>query len=155
MTDPRPGADAPEIHTRVCIDDLGPFDAKVDPTDRWNGWLCPYFTLDTVRVLAARTQELAAQDDNDTFDTVHVIDGGTDDNGKPRAIVVHISWQHFTDDPEHAAGFVAPNSEGLYGIGAAEWTWSFAVWWCPCGEPANWHQIFCGHCGTNRPDQCR
>ncbi|MFD8078987.1 hypothetical protein ACFV3E_40810 [Streptomyces sp. NPDC059718] len=51
---------SPWVQTRVCIGEtLGPYDARVDPTHRWNGWLSPFFTLDTARQLAARTQELA------------------------------------------------------------------------------------------------
>ncbi|MFF3327248.1 hypothetical protein [Streptomyces sp. NPDC002889] len=49
------------ITTRVCIDHtLGPFDCKLDPANRWNGWLSPHFTLDSAHELSAQTLRLAA-----------------------------------------------------------------------------------------------
>ncbi|MFF0291072.1 hypothetical protein [Streptomyces sp. NPDC005262] len=72
------------IDTRVCIDDmLGPYDAKLNPNNRWNGWLFPNFTLDTVRKIAARTQEAADEYGHDVTDTIYVIDGGIDREGEP------------------------------------------------------------------------
>lgn len=108
---------------RVCIDDmLGPYDAQLDPTHRWNGWLVPQFTLDTVRQIAARTQELADEYGHESFDTIHVIDGGTH-RGEPRVVVVHVRWQYHDDQPEHATEVVQPNAEDLHPIGGCEWTW--------------------------------
>ncbi|WP_371799021.1 hypothetical protein OG963_14390 [Streptomyces sp. NBC_01707] len=67
------------IETRVCIDDmLGPFDCKLNPNNRWNGWLSPYFTLDTARELSAQTLRIADEYGYDCADTVHVIDGRED-----------------------------------------------------------------------------
>jgi len=143
-----------QTDTKVCIDDyFGPYDAKVDLSDRWNGWLCPSFTLDTVRALAARSQELAHAEGHDVVDTIHVIEGGAEDDGTPRAIVVHVRWQYFADSRQRAAQILTPDSDGRYGIGAAEWTWSLSVWWCSCGEPVNWHLPTCGNCEAVRPDQ--
>ncbi|WP_324787144.1 hypothetical protein [Streptomyces sp. H51] len=83
----------------VCIDDtLGPYEAKVDRTQRWNGFLVPRFDLDTVRKIAERTQEAAEEYGHDSIDTIHVIDGGTV-RGEPRAVVVHAQWQWMTEDP--------------------------------------------------------
>ncbi|REE61478.1 hypothetical protein BX257_4057 [Streptomyces sp. 3212.3] len=150
---PEPVAD-PDIHTRVCIDSmLGPYDAKLDPTHRWNGWLSPYFTLDTVRQLAARTQEMAEEDGFDCVDTIHVIDGDTDSDGEPRAVVVHIRWQYLGEGAESAASIIQPNDEGLYGVGGWEWTWHFASWTCACGTDAYWHVETCENCGAARDGQ--
>ncbi|MGY5035145.1 hypothetical protein ACWC9U_30730 [Streptomyces sp. 900116325] len=67
------------IETRVCIDDmLGPFDCKLNPANRWNGWLSPHFTLDTARELSAQTLRIADEYGYDCADTVHVIDGRED-----------------------------------------------------------------------------
>ncbi|WP_327123683.1 hypothetical protein [Streptomyces sp. NBC_01727] len=67
------------IQTRVCIDDmLGPFDCKLNPANRWNGWLSPYFTLDTARELSAQTIREADEYGYDCVDTIHVIDGRAD-----------------------------------------------------------------------------
>ncbi|WP_405893754.1 hypothetical protein OG272_15920 [Streptomyces sp. NBC_00104] len=104
------------IETRICIDDtLGPYDCRVDPTNRWNGWLSPYFTLDTSRELATRTQEIADEygfDCTDTIhvidgradsaDSVHVIDGGTDSEHEPQAVVVRIRWNQLDEGLEAA-----------------------------------------------------
>ncbi|MEU6325003.1 hypothetical protein [Streptomyces sp. NPDC047009] len=140
------------IDTRVCIDDtFGPFDATLDPTHRWNGWLCPYFTLDTVRAIAARTQEMADECGYEVVDTVHVIDGGTD-QGEPRVVVVQISWQYHDGDAERATSIINPD-DGLYGIGGGEWTWHFASWWCACGAGMDWHETNCEACDRTRDSQ--
>ncbi|MFF4504867.1 hypothetical protein [Streptomyces sp. NPDC001401] len=140
------------IETRVCIDDtFGPYDAKLDPTNRWKGWLCPFFTLGTVRKLAARTQEMASEYGYDNRDTVHVIDGGTD--GESGAIVLLISWQHLDQDAESDASIIQPNDEGRYGIGGGQWTWHFASWWCACGSDMPWHVTDCEGCDLSRDTQ--
>ncbi|WP_127356496.1 hypothetical protein [Actinacidiphila soli] len=142
----------PEIETRVCIDDtLGPYDAKLDPANRWNGWLSPRFTLDTVRKLAARTQEMADEYGNDCVDTIHVIDGGTDSEHEPRVVVLHIRWQWFDEGGKSATSIIQP-AEGLYAIGGWEWTWHYATWSCACGSGAVWHEANCQGCGLPRPE---
>lgn len=124
------------IETRVCIDDmLGPYDCKLDPTNRWNGWLSPYFTLDTARQLAARTIEMADEYGYDCTDTVHVIDGsadsadsvhviegGTNSEHEPRAVVVRIRWRELAEGGRAAVSSdlvggeqpepIAPDGEG-------------------------------------------
>lgn len=150
-------AKARMIETRVCIDDtFGPFDAKLDPTAKWCGSLAPFFTLDTVRELAARTKEMADEFGHDVIETVHVIDGGTDRDGDPRALVIHIRWSHIGVDSESVTSIIQPNDEGLFGIGCWEWPWSFAKWQCACGLDMPWHVTDCGGCGLSRdtqPDQ--
>ncbi|WP_371098427.1 hypothetical protein [Streptomyces sanglieri] len=96
------------IETRVCIDDdLGPFNCKLDPDNRWNGWLSPYFTLDTTRDLSTQTLRMADEYGYDCADTVHVIDGRADSpdtvhiierspsryNDGPTAVAVRIRWR--------------------------------------------------------------
>jgi hypothetical protein len=67
------------IDTRVCIDDmLDPLDCQLDPTNRWNGWLRPHFTLDAARELSAQTLRMADEYGYDCTDTIHVIDGRAD-----------------------------------------------------------------------------
>ncbi|MFF4391466.1 hypothetical protein ACFY0G_32460 [Streptomyces sp. NPDC001552] len=67
------------IETRVCIDDLfGPFDCQTNPGQRWNGWVCPRFTLGTVRELSAQTLRAADEYGYEAVPTVHVIDGRAD-----------------------------------------------------------------------------
>ncbi|MGW1801703.1 hypothetical protein ACWCQN_38750 [Streptomyces sp. NPDC001984] len=141
------------IDTRVCIDDtFGPFAAKVDPTHRWNGWLCPRFTLDTVREMAARSQEMADEYGHDSVPTIHVIDGGTD-QGEPRVVVAQISWQYHDGDAEGATSIINPDDDGLYGIGGGEWTWLIATWLCVCGQAMHWHVTDCKNCDLTRDTQ--
>ncbi|GGQ49941.1 hypothetical protein GCM10010250_21920 [Streptomyces althioticus] len=140
------------VDTRVCIgSSLGPFDAQVDPADRWHGSVSPRFTLDTVRELAA---ELERQAEHPDFvdDTVHVIDRGrTDRDGQPVAVVLVVSWRYLSDEgPEHAVRAIEPDADGRYPVGAWEWCWSFATWQCLCGAEPDWHVTTCPHCGRNR-----
>ncbi|MGW3827803.1 hypothetical protein ACWEAF_37450 [Streptomyces sp. NPDC005071] len=140
------------IDTRACIDDmLGPYDAKLNPNNRWNGWLFPNFTLDTVRKIAARTQEAADEYGHDVTDTIYVIDGGIDREGEPRAVVLHVSWQWFDEGSQTAASIIQPHDDGLYGIGGGAWTWHFATWACTCGGEEEWHVTHC-ECGLPRPE---
>ncbi|MGA5643371.1 hypothetical protein ACPCTN_32095 [Streptomyces cinereoruber] len=108
------------IETRVCIDDtLGPFDCKLDPANRWNGFLSPHFPLDAARQLSAQTLRLAEEygyDCTDTIhviegradspDTVHVIEGGPSRHGEDEetlAVAVRVNWRRADRDPSHAA----------------------------------------------------
>ncbi|MGW2074225.1 hypothetical protein ACWCPK_38290 [Streptomyces sp. NPDC001953] len=104
------------IDSRVCIDDmLGPFDCKLDPNNRWNGWMSPYFTLDAARELSAQTLRMADEYGYDCTDTIHAIEGRTDsrdtvhiiesdlkrvtdeeeehDDREPLAIAVRVNWR--------------------------------------------------------------
>jgi hypothetical protein len=141
------------IETRVCIDDtLGPYDAKLDPADRWNGALSPYFTLDTVRQLAARTQEMAEERGHDTVDTIHVVDGDARREGEPRTAVVSIRRCYVDEYSESDTEIIQPSSEGLYGVGSWEWTWQYVTWSCACGSDTPWHETCCKSCGLPRPE---
>jgi hypothetical protein len=111
------------IDTRVSCMDERSYPARVDPRNRWNGWVSPYFTLDTVRQLAADTQADAVKYGHDAVDTIHVIEGGPTSEGETRAIVVHVSWQYHDESPEGGAKIVPPSPDGRYCIGGWEWTW--------------------------------
>ncbi|WP_405526838.1 hypothetical protein OG426_30640 [Streptomyces canus] len=138
------------IETRVCIDDrLGPYDAKLVPANRWHGSVSPFFTLDVVRELAARTQEVAHEYGHDRNDTIHVIDS----QREPRALVLHIRWSYLDQDGGSAVSIIQPNDEGLYGIGGWEWTWNFASWQCACGSTMHWHVTDCEGCDPTRDTQ--
>ncbi|WP_228980167.1 hypothetical protein [Streptomyces sp. DH12] len=142
------------VDTRVCIDDtLGPLDAKVDPQDRWNGWLSPRFTLDAVRELAAQTQRLAEECGAESVDTVHVIHcGGKDADGNPLAVVLRVTWMYLAEEgARQSTLIIEPDDEGRYNVGACEWTWHFASWWCLCIDPGqDWHVLHCEDCGMTR-----
>ncbi|MGY3341136.1 hypothetical protein ACVW0K_007329 [Streptomyces filamentosus] len=141
------------IRTRVTVSGTTDYDAVVDPANRWNGWVSPYFTLDTVRRLSAEMLGLADAHGYDCADTVHVIDGGTDDDGEPRAIVLHIRWVYLADEgAQSVTSVVEPRTEdGLYCIGGWEWTWSITTWDCVCGSAPDFHETTCPGCGGERP----
>ncbi|MFE2529910.1 hypothetical protein ACFXEL_37430 [Streptomyces sp. NPDC059382] len=105
------------IETRVCIDDtLGPLDCKLDPTNRWNGWLSPHFPLDSARQLSAQTLQRAREDGYDSVDTIHVIEGCEDspdtvhiiesrparysEDDETMAVAVRVKWR----DLDRSAG---------------------------------------------------
>ncbi|MEU7093000.1 hypothetical protein [Kitasatospora aureofaciens] len=141
------------IATRVTLD--GPnFPAMVDLTNRWNGWLSPYFDLDTVRELAKFFDEQAEEYGRDAVDTVHVIDGGTNLDGTPRAVVAKVSWMYVPDEgPVECTEIIEPDANGLYGVGGWEWTWYAASWWCvDCDGGTDWHETHCEGCGQLRAD---
>ncbi|MGZ2361476.1 hypothetical protein LRE75_33160 [Streptomyces sp. 372A] len=203
------------ITTRVCIDDyLGPLDCTLDPSNRWNGWLSPHFTLDAARELSAQTLRLGEEDGSGCVDTIHVIEGRADSQdtvhliergprrhydeeddtkedlavavripwrsvsrgatatvapatpqarkaarkrkitgrGAPRAVVVHIRWKCLDEGRNAAANIIQSDDEGLYPIGGGEWAWSFASWWCSCGQDSVWHEAQCP-CGLTRDAQ--
>lgn len=108
------------IETRVCIDDtLGPFDCKLDPGHRWNGWLSPHFPLASARQLSAQTLRMAEEYGYDCTDTIHVIEGREDspdtvhiieggpsrysEDGEVLAVAVRVNWRRTDRDTAHAA----------------------------------------------------
>jgi hypothetical protein len=76
--------------------------------ERWNGWAVPGFTASQVRQLAAETAALAATVPADQVDTITIGDDGT--------VSVHSGHGNTTT-------VVEPAGDGLYYIGAHEWTW--------------------------------
>lgn len=113
------------IETRVCIDDtLGPFDCKLDPSNRWNGWLSPHFPLDAARQLSTQTLNLADEYGYGSVDTIHVIDGRADspdtvhiieggpsryseDEPETLAVAVRIHWRGVDGDADAATRITA------------------------------------------------
>ncbi|MYS32942.1 MULTISPECIES: hypothetical protein [unclassified Streptomyces] len=108
------------IETRVCIDDmLGPFDCKLNPAVRWNGWLSPHFSLAVARQLSAQTIREAdeygydcvatihvIEGREDSPDTVHVIEGGPSRHGEDDetlAVAVRVNWRQVSRDARSAA----------------------------------------------------
>ncbi|MFF6801104.1 hypothetical protein [Streptomyces sp. NPDC012616] len=113
------------IASRVHLDEfLGPFECQLDPRNRWNGWMSPYFTLDAAHELSAQTIRMAEEDGYDCVDTIHVIDGradsrdtvhiiqsdvkrSTDDEDddqdpEPLAIAIRINWRDLDKGAEQA-----------------------------------------------------
>ncbi|MEU2462098.1 hypothetical protein ABZ604_31515 [Streptomyces sp. NPDC012473] len=108
----------PYIDTFVCVDDEHIYPARLDRSNRWNGWVSPGFTLDAVRELAAHTEEAAEMYGPECVDQIAVIEG------EPQPVVLHIRWAYFDrTSPASSVSVVKPDSDGLYWIGGWEWTW--------------------------------
>ncbi|MFJ3817828.1 hypothetical protein [Streptomyces sp. NPDC090056] len=150
----QPSPKTGSVRTRVTIDGTPDYPAVLDPANRWNGFVSPFFTLDTVRQLAAETLDIATKYGYDCADTIHVIDGGTDSNGAPRAVVLHIRWMYLEDEgPAQVTSIINPREEdGLYGIGGWEWTWSISTWDCACSSWYYHETDPCPNCGGERPN---
>lgn len=106
------------IDTWVTLDGEYIYPARLDRSNRWNGWLSPGLTLDVVRQLAAHTEEAAEAYGHECVDQIVVIDG------EPEPVVLHIRWQYLPECGPSAATVVTPDEDGLYWIGGSEWTWS-------------------------------
>lgn len=100
------------------------YSARINLDDgQVDGFVKPWFDLDTVRDIAENTQDDAERHGHGSIDTVHVIDGGTE-NGEPRALVVVITWMDIaTQGVERATEIVEPDEHGLYAIGGFPWCW--------------------------------
>lgn len=121
----------------VSNNDKDKYPAYVDPRE-WDGdgWVKPYFDLDTVRKLAANTQSAAAEFGHGSIDTVHVVDG--DANGNPPALVVVVTWMDVDSKGiDEATTIVEPirhpehdgqdddedDGERLWPVGGFRWRW--------------------------------
>ncbi|MFC9604575.1 hypothetical protein ACFTTN_14090 [Streptomyces niveus] len=100
------------IETRVCIDDmLGPFDCKLDPHNRWNGWLSPHFPLDAAKKLADQTLRMADEYGYDGVDTIHVIEGRAD--SQETVHIIEGGPSRYSEEPEDLAVAVRINWRAL------------------------------------------
>ncbi|MEV6565888.1 hypothetical protein [Streptomyces kronopolitis] len=129
------------IDVLVSNNDRDHYPALVDPAEsNGEGYVKPWFSLETVRRIAEKTQADAAEFGHDSIDTVHVVDGG-EENGEPRVLVVVICWMdvetkgvdgattivepvRYRQDAEGDEGH-DPEDEGdaLYCIGGFPWCW--------------------------------
>ncbi|MES9504058.1 hypothetical protein ABWI13_28835 [Streptomyces koyangensis] len=110
----------PVLHGFVSLG--GPaFPARFDPRRRWKGSENPYFTLCTVRDVAAFLAESARHEGRYGLDdTVHVVDDAPDGLGGRGPMVVHIRWPYLG---EPGSVSIIPNVDGWYGVGGFEWCW--------------------------------
>jgi hypothetical protein len=139
--------------TRVLIPGvLGPYDAHVNLAHDGNRFASPLFTLDTVREIATRTQELADECGSNDVITAHVIDGDPHNGGEPRAVVLTVNWQYWDEDgcAKKVTHIAEPTLDGLYAFPGSSWPWEFQIWDCPCGEENRWHITQCPQCDRRR-----
>jgi hypothetical protein len=112
----------PMVQVRVCANDVDIYPAWVDPTDQRDGYVKPWFDLETVRQLAANTQHDAARWGQGSIDTVHVLDGMVDRT--EHAVVMVICWMWLGGDRrEQAVEILQPNEDGRYAVGGHDWSW--------------------------------
>ncbi|WP_030236839.1 hypothetical protein [Streptomyces sp. NRRL S-350] len=110
------------IQTLVCCNDRDRYPAMVDPADQRDGYVKPWFDLETVREIAAASQEEAARYGHGSVDTVHVLDG--DVSGTAHAVVLVVCWMYLGGErAEEAAEILRPNADGRYAVGGHEWCW--------------------------------
>ena len=118
-----PVRSALEDNALVSVDGSEPhFPALVDPTDRWNGWLCPAFTRAAAEGVVEMLNAQHAQFGDDCSDRAEW-DGDV--------VVVHTPAHE--GEPGYRPERVAPDDHGRYSIGAYCYTWTFAP---AAGEPA-------------------
>ncbi|MGW3308264.1 hypothetical protein ACWDG9_16950 [Streptomyces sp. NPDC001073] len=119
------------VDVMVCANEVNRYPAKVDPTDQRDGYVKPWFDLETVRRIAADTQADAVRYGYDAIDTVHLLPGGDDRvghdgpvEGAKYAVVLVVCWMYLDGDKrEQAVEIVPPSADGRYAIGGFEWCW--------------------------------
>ncbi|MET7809779.1 hypothetical protein ABZT26_02830 [Streptomyces sp. NPDC005395] len=110
------------VEVMVSANEVDRYPALVDPDDQHDGYVRPWFDLDTVRRIAADTQAAAEEYGHGSIDTVHVLDGTVDGTG--HAVVLLVTWMDLgTDCHEQAAEIVQPNADGRYAVGGHDWCW--------------------------------
>ncbi|MER6559740.1 hypothetical protein ABT300_18800 [Streptomyces sp. NPDC001027] len=110
------------VDVMVCANDVYRYPALVDPAVQRDGFVKPWFDLDTVRRIAADTQADAARFGHGSIDTVHVLDGMVE--RKAQAVVLVISWMYIGGGRnEKATEILQPNADGRYAIGGLDWCW--------------------------------
>ncbi|MFD8903059.1 hypothetical protein [Streptomyces ardesiacus] len=122
--EPSPGVQplSEMVDAMVCANDRDRYPAKVDPVDQRDGFVKPWFDLDTVRRIAENTQADAERYRHGSIDTVHVLDGTVD--GTAHAVVVVVSWMYLgSERREQATEILQPNAVGRYAVGGHDWCW--------------------------------
>jgi hypothetical protein len=112
------------IEVLVSCNDRHRYPAWIDPDDQHDGFVKPWFDLETVQRIAADTQAEAARHGHGSVDTVHVYAGDVD--GRPRAVVLVICWMYLAlnaDRIEQGTEVLQPNSDGRYAVGGFDWCW--------------------------------
>ncbi|MFD5881030.1 hypothetical protein [Streptomyces yangpuensis] len=95
------------------------FPAYADPADTRHRHTRPFFDLKTVRRIAIATQ------DSDSEDVIHILKGGSNPDGSPKATVARVDWRHVeADSLEAATDIIEPTEDGLYDLGSLGWAWN-------------------------------
>ncbi|MFF5968234.1 hypothetical protein ACFY64_31825 [Streptomyces collinus] len=119
------------VEVMVCANDSDRYTALVDPADQRDGYVKPWFDLDTVRRIAQQTQADAATYGHGSIDTVHVLEGqdaAQRHDGSLEAtryaVVVVVCWMYLDGEKrEEAVQVLHPNEDGRYAVGGHDWCW--------------------------------
>ncbi|WP_228980166.1 hypothetical protein [Streptomyces sp. DH12] len=110
------------VEVLVCANNRDRYPAMVDPADQRDGYVRPWFDLDTVRRIAENTQEESDCYGHGSVDTVHVLDGTVD--GRAHAVVLVVCWMWLDGERrEEAVEVLQPNEDGRYAVGGHDWCW--------------------------------
>lgn len=91
------------------------FTGTYDPTERWNGWLCPRFTrAEAERIVAAVAAENSAD-----VERWGAAEGETLRWHGDVLLIVPAAHVGSEDEAER----IEPDASGLYSVGAWAWTW--------------------------------
>lgn len=103
---------------RVHIDDfLGPFDAEIDTTTRWNGWACPRFTREVAQKVAEQSVEPIPLESGEGSLPSDYSSWRWD--GDVLELVRNVEV-HGDSDPQRWE----PDDHRRYHVGSWSWTWS-------------------------------
>ncbi|GAA2948417.1 hypothetical protein ACFPN0_15130 [Kitasatospora cinereorecta] len=105
------------IEVLVSCNDTQRYPALIDPDEQRDGFVKPWFDLETVQRIAADTQDDAARFSHGSVDTVHVLTGRVD--GQEHAVVLYLGGEKH----QEAVEICQPNEDGRYAIGGFEWCW--------------------------------
>ncbi|MFE7214587.1 hypothetical protein ACFU93_32525 [Streptomyces sp. NPDC057611] len=123
ITFPAAGGQSAMVEVLVCANDRDRYPAMVDPADQSDdGYVRPWFDLDTVRRIAADTQADAERHGHGSIDTVHVLDGTV--GRQAHAVVLVICWMYLGGERrQQAVEVLQPNARGRYAVGGHDWCW--------------------------------
>ncbi|WP_434593306.1 hypothetical protein [Streptomyces sp. A5-4] len=111
------------IEALVSCNDTDRYPALIDPAEHRDGFVKPWFDLETVQRIADDTQAHAARFSHGSVDTVHVLIGQVD-VVTVHAVVLNICWMHLGGEKhQEAVEVVQPDAAGRYAIGGFEWCW--------------------------------
>ncbi|MFB7113477.1 hypothetical protein [Streptomyces sp. NPDC056291] len=121
--DDRTGGQSTMVEVLVCANDRDRYPAMVDPADQSDdGYVRPWFDLDTVRRLAYDTQADAERHGHGSIDTVHVLDGTV--GRQAHTVVLVICWMYLGGERrQQAVEVLQPNAHGRYAVGGHGWCW--------------------------------
>ncbi|MFC7791381.1 hypothetical protein [Streptomyces cinereoruber] len=110
------------IEVMVSCNGRNQYPALIDPTDHRDGFVKPWFDLETVQRIAEDTQTDPGTFGNGFTDTVHVIPCPVEDQDRPLVLIVR--WMYLDGEKhQEAVENVERNADGRYAVGEFGWCW--------------------------------